>query len=194
MKAAAKKRKAAPAGSSLTKSAREWMYTQRPALLFAGRFVLWVTALTALSLTAPFQHLLHGYLGGIARLASGLLNRLGIDSHANDVTVSSARYALTVAESCSGLELMLFLFSTILAFPIAWRWKWPGIAVGALLISLTNLIRVASLFAVGVYRPAAVEMVHLEIWPLGLVVITLVCWLVWMQWATRAGASCLHAS
>jgi exosortase/archaeosortase family protein len=97
----------------------------------------------------------------------------------------SAKYALTVAENCSAMELMFFFVSAVVAFPIAWRRKLAGIAIGIVFVPLVNLVRVASLFAVEVYAPARFELMHLEIWPLVLMAVTLVCWLAWIRWATR---------
>jgi exosortase/archaeosortase family protein len=184
----------APVGSAFLKPWRAWLSAHRSALAFVGRFALWVAGLTALSFTPPLRLLLRGYLNATAQMAGGLLVWFGLENHVNGATVWSAQYALTVAEDCSASELMLFFFSAVLAFPIPTRRKWPGLVAGALIIPLMNLLRVASLFAVGVYWPGSMEFIHLEIMPLGLIVITLVGWLTWLHWASRGGVLHPHAA
>jgi exosortase/archaeosortase family protein len=185
------RKQTAPKAAPLWKSVKiSWMArldASRPAFGFALRFAFLLAALTWLSFAAPCRWLLHGYLAGTAWLASGLLHWIGIESRASDTTVLSTKYSLTVAENCSALEFVLFFVSAVLAFPTAWNRKWPGLGAPFLLIPLVNLLRVASLFTIGSRFPRWMDVAHVEIWPLALIVITLVGWLTWIQWATGPG-------
>jgi exosortase/archaeosortase family protein len=60
-----------------------------------------------------------------------------------------------------------------------------GILVGAVVLQVLNVVRVASLLLVGVHAPDAFQEAHVEVWQVGFLVATLVLWLVWLQWATR---------
>jgi exosortase/archaeosortase family protein len=50
---------------------------------------------------------------------------------------------------------------------------------------LINLLRIVSLFFVGVYYPNAFNMIHEGVWQAAFVVLAIVFWAVWVQWATR---------
>ena len=70
-----------------------------------------------LILTPLFDHLLYSYLGANAWLANGILNLLGQDSHVSDITIRTARYAITVRRGCDAIEPSWFFCAALLAFP-----------------------------------------------------------------------------
>ena len=112
-----------------------WWLGRGPALGFALRFAVLVSALAGLSLLPSAHALLERYLLGLARLAAGVVRCGGVACRVDGSTLWSPKYALTVGENCSGLELLAFFVAAVLAFPVAWRSKGPALlaAVPAIL-------------------------------------------------------------
>ena len=58
--------------------------------------------------------------------------------------------------------------------------------MGAGLLFGINVMRIVSLYYVGVYRPAWFDWLHSEVWPLGLVGIAVGAFIMWTRWAAAA--------
>jgi exosortase/archaeosortase family protein len=65
------------------------------------------------------------------------------------------------------------------------RMKLAGIAIGALLIYLVNIIRIVSLYYLRVHRPDIFELFHATFWQAAIVVMA---WLFFMFWVGKYGA------
>jgi exosortase/archaeosortase family protein len=153
----------------------------RPALRFAVTFA----ALAGLMFAAyafPYaehgvsERVLHDYLSGYARVAGGILSIFDprVVVHGN---VVSGRTALSIVKTCDAMEANLLFLAAVLAFPAApaaARRRWPrkllAALAGIVAISALNVVRICSLYAVGVYFPSAFELLHVEVWPLLLIV------------------------
>ena len=71
------------------------------------------------------------------------------------------------------------LLAGVFAFPASWRAKLVGAAAGVTLLMVLNLIRIISLFYIGVYWPKMFETAHIEVWQALFVGLTLLLWLGW---------------
>jgi exosortase family protein XrtM len=99
---------------------------------------------------------------------------------------------MTVVSECSASEFGIFLWASILAFPATLRRKIVGIVLGTLAVGFVNLVRLVTLFLIGVYRPHFFTPVHEELWP-GLFVIAVIFFVIgWVSWAIREEQS--HAT
>ena len=56
-----------------------------------------------------------------------------------------------------------------------------------LILLLINLVRLVSLFFIGVYWPKALDVMHEDVWQAAFIVLAIVLWAIWVQWATRPG-------
>jgi exosortase H (IPTLxxWG-CTERM-specific) len=123
---------------------------------------------------------------GIASAASGLLNLLGNRTTVVGATIQSPRFSLSVVTACTGLFLTAVFIAAVVAYPSRLREKLVGAAAGATAIFALNLVRLVTLFYVGVYLPRLVEPVHLLVWQSLLIVFVLVFWLLWAGKVTHA--------
>jgi len=123
---------------------------------------------------------------GIASIASGILDLLGSRTVVVGATIESPRFSLSVVTACTGLFLTAVFVAAVIAYPSRLWEKAVGAAAGAAAIFLLNLVRLVTLFYVGVYLPHLVEPVHLLVWQSLLIVSVLVFWLVWAGKVTRA--------
>ena len=147
-----------------------------------------------LILTPIFDQWLYAYLGANARVANGILNLMGQDTHVSEITIRAARYAITVRRGCDAIEPSWFFCAALLAFPARLGRKVLGILMGAILLQILNLVRIVSLFYVGLYHPIFFDAAHVEIWPAVFIVVTISFWIGWISWMGRSVPTASHAA
>lgn len=148
-------------------------------LLALGYLVLWLPA------TA---HLIEAISVAQAHMAGALLNLVGERTSVTGPLITSGAAAITVSPVCSAAECILFYTCALLAFPESAARKAAGIAMGILLLLLVNLCRIASLGYVKIHFPARFDMVHENLWGIGMlfaVIALFLGWLTWSQWKKR---------
>ena len=151
-------------------------------------------ALYYLIVLTPFcDRLLYSYLATNAWLANGILNWLGQDSHVSEITIRSARFAITVRRGCDAVEPSWFFCAALLAFPVSWVRKVWGILTGAVLLQLLNLIRIVSLYFIGLHYPRLFNTAHVEIWPVVFTIVAIALWMGWIGWSRRTDQPAPHA-
>lgn len=84
---------------------------------------------------------------------------------------------------CTGLVPAAFLAVGIFAFPTRLRPKLTAIVIGVPLVLLLNLIRLATLFYIGVRHPNAFYLAHAVVWEGLLLLFIVAFWLCWMRLA-----------
>ena len=128
---------------------------------------------------------LQPYFGFIAKGTAGLLGVFGYDATATGGSISSPEFSVQIVRGCDALEPAAAFVSAVLASPVSIWAKLPGIVLGTLSLLAVNLVRVASLFVIGIHFPKAFDMMHYEVWQSAFIVLAVVFWGIWVQWATR---------
>ena len=157
------------------------------------RFVLqpWIPAaasavgvLAVLLLAANSEPVMIAIRGALARISSVLLNLFGQDTVVQGTTVQSRVFGISVVTACTGLFTTGLFLIAVMAFPARWTAKLIGAAIGIGGIFIVNIIRLVSLFFIGVHWPSFVDSAHQLIWQSLLIVIAVVLWLLWAgRWA-----------
>jgi exosortase H (IPTLxxWG-CTERM-specific) len=113
-----------------------------------------------------------GYLRAYARLAGSILS---IFDGQVDVagTVIGGRYWLRIVKTCDAMEANLLFLAAVFAFPARWSRKAVAALLGIVVLVGVNVIRICSLYFIGLYLPARFELFHAELWPLLLIVFSL---------------------
>ena len=125
------------------------------------------------------------YLSGYARM-TGLILKLsdpGIRVAGRQIT---GRASLTIVKNCDAMDVNIMLVAAMLAFPSRWPLRAAGIAGGVALLLAANIARIVSLYYVSARWPRAFDVIHVELWPLALVVLATVVFVTWSRWAVRA--------
>ncbi len=160
----------------------------RSQVRFALTFI--VVAIVLFSLYSfPYQergiseHWFHSYLSGYAHLAGSVL---WVFDRAVQVkgTVIDGRFSLNIVKSCDAMEANLLFLAAITAWPARWRRKLVAATVGVSMLVVVNVIRICSLYAVGIHFPSAFEFFHIELWPLliiGAAIADFLGWAIWMR-------------
>jgi exosortase H (IPTLxxWG-CTERM-specific) len=172
-----------------------WFRTKNPVLRFVVVFGLLAGLFYAVMFSSSFQNAFFPpYLRFSARMASTVCNWFGQRTTVSEWTISSARFSTEIALGCDAAEPAVLFVAAVLAFPAPLRRKIPGIVVGAAILAVVNLVRIVSLFLVGVYFFKAFEWMHVEVWQAIFILLAVVLWALWIQWAMKPGPVASHVS
>jgi exosortase H (IPTLxxWG-CTERM-specific) len=119
------------------------------------------------------------YTAWIARMSGSVLRVFGEEAAVNGCVVSSPRFAVTIYNGCNGLITSLIFISGVLAFPARWSAKLIGVVGGLVAIQLINLVRILSLFYIGVFLPQHFNDAHIFIWQSLVILFGISLWIVW---------------
>jgi len=152
----------------------------------AGRFVTrYALALAVgfivIALRPVNDHVVNPYTTFVAHEARLALNLMGEGASVRGQTLSSRRFSVQIYNGCNGLEAILIFVSGVLAFPARWQRKVVGMLAGFLAIQLVNIIRVVSLFYVGVFYPGWFATTHIFVWQSIVIVFGVLLWLLWVH-------------
>lgn len=81
------------------------------------------------------------------------------------------RYAVRIVKGCDAMEAKILFTAAVVAFPAVWPRRLAVLALGLGALTLLNVLRITSLYAVGTALPAKVEFLHLEVWPFVMVTV-----------------------
>jgi len=115
----------------------------------------------------------------IAKVSGTVLGLFGEDITINGCLLRSPRFAVTIYNGCNGLITSLIFVSGVLAFPARWSAKIIGVVGGLLAIQAINLVRIISLFYIGVYLPDLFNSAHIFIWQSLVILAVVTLWIVW---------------
>ena len=136
---------------------------------------------TAIALKQVNEAVVVPYTAFIARVSGAVLRLFGESATVNSCVVSSPRFAVTIYNGCNGLITSLIFISGVLAFPARWGAKVVGVVGGLLAIQLINLVRIVSLFYIGIYLPAFFNESHIFVWQSLVILAGVSLWIVWAQ-------------
>ena len=161
---------------------------RRPELRFLALFlVILGVSFTAIALKPVNDAIVMPYTAFIARLSGAVLRLLGENATVDSCVVSSPRFAVTIYNGCNGLITSLIFISGVLAFPARWGAKVAGVVGGLVAIQLINLVRIISLFYIGIYLPRFFNQSHILIWQSVVILAGVALWVTWAhRFATPA--------
>jgi exosortase/archaeosortase family protein len=70
---------------------------------------------------------------------------------------------------------------------VAFRFKLPAVVIGPLVLLVTNLVRIVSLYFVQIHAPSLFELLHVEVWQVAFIFLAVLLWVAWARWALRRG-------
>jgi len=158
-----------------------------PVLLFALKFGALMALYYAVVLLPFFDRMLYDTLRANARASGAIIGMLGRANVVSEVTIRSGAFAVAIRRGCDAVEPAWFYCSAVLAFPAPLRLKLAGMLAGSAVILCLNLVRIVSLFFIGLDHPGLFEAAHLEVWPAAFIVAALLLWAGWIRWVRSRG-------
>jgi len=156
---------------------------------FILRFAGFSLMLALAPLIPGWDGLVSHYMSTLAVLVNGLLHLFGQPTQLEGANVFTSAFHVTLAPHCSALDIILFYSATVLAFPTSAVRKIVGLIAGFVAIAGLNLVRIATVYLTGIRWPAHVQSVHEELWPVLLIMGTVVLCAAWVCYARKGRAT-----
>jgi len=180
------KKPAKPEKQTIAEMVTGWLSAHRPVFVFLLIFGVLMSLFYALVLFTPFyKRHFPSYLGFNARLSGHMLGFLGQDITVRGASISSPAFSITVQRGCDAIEPTVLFICAVLAFPSPFSKKITGIITGSLLLGVLNIVRIVTLFVVGIYWPRAFNVMHLDVWQGLFIFLAIVFWVFWLLWTGK---------
>jgi exosortase H (IPTLxxWG-CTERM-specific) len=124
---------------------------------------------------------LSAYLHAYASMAGAVISLFDATARVSGQDIIG-RFSLHVSKDCDAMEANIVLVAAVVAFPASWRSRAVGLLAGMTAVSFSNVVRLTSLYFVGIHSAAAFEFGHLELWPLLMIAISLGVFVAWTSW------------
>ena len=167
--------------------------SSRKTLAFVLIFTMAALAQFAILLATPMRPLVDGFSGDLAAVSAWLIHSGGGTCLRQAAVLSnpSRRFSMEIRDGCNGINVVVLLWSAMIAYPATLRWRLIGVTVGLAAIQLLNLFRLISLFYLGQYSNQIFEFAHLYLWELLIIIDGMVVFSLWIkrapQRSVRAG-------
>ncbi len=137
-------------------------------ILYSMAFSKWFIDLVA----NPFALFLSYIIGEIILF-------LGFQIDQTGTIITGGGISIEIYYKCTGIYQMAGFMAAIMAFPTNLQNKIIGFAWGIFGISILNLLRILSIFCVGLYFPNVVRIFHGLFWEVFMILFSLLLWVYW---------------
>ena len=153
---------------------------QRTQVLFLVKFFAVLVAAYLLIAWSPVNDdVIVPFTEAIARSSGALLSLIGQDVNVNGTMIRGERFAVNINNGCNGVEAMLILLASIVAFPATMRARAIGLILGAIAVQILNAIRIITLYLLGAYQPRLFDLFHTAVWQIVIILAAIAFFLVW---------------
>lgn len=116
-----------------------------------------------------------------ATVSGKFLALIGYPNEVFGDLISSSQFSVSIKKGCDAGEPMAIFIAGIVAFPALIRKKFIGLGIGLFILFLLNVIRIASLYIVGIHYPDFFESMHLAIWQVAFIFVAILLWFLWLS-------------
>jgi len=153
---------------------------QRTQVLFLVKFFAVLVAAYLLIAWSPVNDdVIVPFTEAIARSSGALLSLIGQDVNVNGTMIRGERFAVNINNGCNGVEAMLILLASIVAFPATMRARAIGLILGAIAVQILNAIRIITLYLLGAYQPRLFDLFHTAVWQIVIILAAIGFFLAW---------------
>ena len=161
-----------------------WLAGKRPVLRFVLVFVVLVGAFQLvfyfwISPSSFFEN----YLALNARASAWILATFGEATRSLGTSLFSPKFSLEIRRGCDGLQASSYFASAVIASPlrVPFGRRMIAVAFGTALLLVINLVRIVTLYYVGVFYPSHFNMMHVDVWQALFILMPLAFWLIWVR-------------
>ncbi len=156
-----------------------------PLLRFTLIFFLSLLGFSVLSVGTALQNHLHVAETAFAASATWMAQRAGSAATVHDNTISVNSLSLSINHECTGVFVLFVLVSFIAAYPSRLRAKVLGMLAGITLLSLINMIRIATLVRISEFYPNLFVYFHEYVWQGAFLMMVTLYAVTWVEWVRR---------
>jgi exosortase H (IPTLxxWG-CTERM-specific) len=154
-------------------------------LRFILVFLVLLVVLFVAELTGPVEtHVIVPFTAVLAKVSAWVIHVFdgSTISHGKLIQNAAGSFIVSIERGCNGIEAVIILISAIFAFPAPWKHKLVGLVLGFLAIQLLNIVRIVSLFFLGMWSPVWFKWFHEYLWQALIVLDALIVFLVWLRY------------
>lgn len=129
--------------------------------------------------------LFRAYLNGLARVSRWILGALGEEVRVRQAVLSGELFSVEIARGCDAYRICALLSAAIIAFPARLSTKLWGLGLGLLWLNALNFVRIVSLYYIGGLWHEHFKHAHEIYFPVFLICMTVVAWVLWVRRAAR---------
>jgi exosortase H (IPTLxxWG-CTERM-specific) len=107
--------------------------------------------------------------------------RVSVAREGRTLYAPGGTFGMRVDNDCNGAWAHLVFLAGVLAYPAGWRTRLLGAAIGTAALFVLNLVRVVSLFLIGVHAPDLFRVTHVWIWQFLVIGFALLLFVVWVD-------------
>jgi len=159
------------------------------------RFILTFLFLLAVLFVAELtrfaeQHVILPFTAVLADASAWIIHLFDADtvSYGKHIQNADGSFIIAIERGCNGVEAVIILVAAILAFPAPWRHKAIGLGLGFCAIQALNLVRIVSLFYLGLWNRVWFDWFHLYLWQALIILDALVVFLIWLRYVPAPAA------
>ncbi len=126
------------------------------------------------------------YLNWNASLSGWLLNVFGEDIRVTGASVIGKNCSLQIKHGCDAIFPSALFVAAVVASPLRFRLKIPGILIGSVVLLSINLVRIISLYYVRLHlSEKSFHIMHVDVWQPAFIILALLFWIIWALRATK---------
>ncbi len=129
------------------------------------------------------------YLDLNAQVSGWILNALGENVRVNKSSISAPGVALAIRHGCDAIFPSALFIAAVVASPVPFVSKIPGMLIGSFVLLTINLLRIISLYYVQLHIPGWFHVMHVDVWQPAFIFLALFFWILWAIRATRGSSS-----
>lgn len=129
--------------------------------------------------------LFESYLALLARISGAILSQMTEGIVVRKTVITGEIFSVAIAQGCDAYRICALLSSAIIAFPARLSTKAWGLFLGLLWLNLLNFVRIVGLFFIGGYFHPYFQRSHEVYFPIFLICMTVLAWILWVRRATR---------
>lgn len=173
-------------GAPTSRGLAGWWRSKGPVFRFVAGFAMLVGSF-AIFFFAYFTNTeaFDDYLRLNATASAAVINLFDDDVRASEFSVISSKTSVQIRHGCDAIFPAALFVGAVLASPVRFRAKLPGIFIGTVVLLSINLLRIISLYYTRVYKPDWFHMMHIDVWQPLFIFLALLFWVLWALRATR---------
>jgi exosortase H (IPTLxxWG-CTERM-specific) len=116
----------------------------------------------------------------LAWMTAALLRQSGAHASASGPLVALGGFTVEIRNNCNAIYEIGLYVAAVWAYPASARDRLTGALAGAAVLYVVNFLRILTLLALGLLRPAWFELAHLYAWQALFLLVVGTCWIAWV--------------
>ena len=88
---------------------------------------------------------------------------------------------MAIRRGCDAVDPTWLLCAAMISFPASFLHKLKGMLTGIVILQALNLIRIITLYWIGMHFPGFFNPAHLEVWPTAFIIVAIGLFIIWKE-------------